>query len=131
MPKKRIHTERAPKPVGPYSQAVEVDGWLYIAGQVPIEPSTGVWVTGDMAQQAERVLHNIQAILEAAGASLQDVVKTTVYVADLSEFAVLNEVYARFFADACPPARATIAAKSLPGSCRVEIDAVARIGAAR
>jgi 2-iminobutanoate/2-iminopropanoate deaminase len=127
--KRRIHTEQAPSPVGPYSQAIEVDGWLYVAGQVPIDPSTAEWVKGDIAAQTNRVLRNVQAILEAAGATLQDVVKTTVYMTDLSEFAAMNEVYARFFADVSPPARATIEAKNLPGGCKVEVDAVAKIGA--
>lgn len=129
MPKRRIHTERAPRPVGPYAQAVEVDGWIYVAGQVPIDPATGTWVTGDVAQQTDRVLRNLQAILEAAGTSLQDVIKTTVFVADLGEFATVNEVYGRFFPGDCPPARATVEAKNLPGGCKIEIEAVARIGA--
>lgn len=129
MPKTRIHTEQAPKPAGPYSQAVAVDGWIYVAGQVPIDPATGTWITGDIALQTERVLRNIQAILTAAGASLRDVVKTTVFVTDLREFAALNEVYGRFFSEECPPARATIEAKNLPGGCQVEIEAVARLGA--
>jgi 2-iminobutanoate/2-iminopropanoate deaminase len=131
MPKKRIHTEQAPKPVGPYSQAVDVDGWLYVAGQVPIDPATGTWVKGDIVQQTERVLRNVQAILETAGSGLQDVVKTTVYMADLGEFAAMNEVYARYFNDACPPARATIEAKNLPGAAKLEIDAIARVGAGK
>ena len=131
MPKKRIHTEQAPKPVGPYSQAVDVDGWLYVAGQVPIDPATGTWVKGDIVQQTERVLRNVQAILETAGSGLQDVVKTTVYMADLGEFAAMNEVYARYFNDACPPARATIEAKHLPGAAKLEIDAIARVGAGK
>ena len=131
MPKKRIHTEQAPKPVGPYSQAVDVDGWLYVAGQVPLEPVTGTWVKGDIAQQTERVLRNMQAILETAGSGLQDVVKTTVYMADLGEFAVMNEVYARYFNDPCPPARATIEAKNLPGGAKLEIEAIARVGAGK
>ena len=131
MPKKRIHTEQAPKPVGPYSQAVDVDGWLYVAGQVPIDPATGTWVKGDIVQQTERVLRNVQSILETAGSGLQDVVKTTVYMADLGEFAAMNEVYARYFNDACPPARATIEAKNLPGAAKLEIDAIARVGAGK
>ena len=131
MPKKRIHTEQAPKPVGPYSQAVDVDGWLYVAGQVPLDPATGTWVKGDIVQQTKRVLRNVQAILETAGSGLQDVVKTTVYMADLGEFAAMNEVYARYFNDACPPARATIEAKNLPGAAKLEIDAIARVGAGK
>jgi 2-iminobutanoate/2-iminopropanoate deaminase len=128
MPKKQVCTEHAPKPAGPYSQAVEVDGWIYVAGQVPVDPSTGNWVEADIAVQTDRVLRNLQAVLAAAGASLQDVVKTTVYLADLGEFAAMNEVYGRFFADSCPPARATIAAKTLPGGCKIEVEAIARVG---
>lgn len=131
MAKQRIHTEKAPRPVGPYSQAVAIDGWLYVAGQVPIEPATGNWIKGDIAAQTERVLQNVQAILEAAGSSLQDVVKTTVYMADLGEFATMNEVYARYFNDACPPARATIEAKNLPGGAKLEMEAIARVGAGK
>jgi 2-iminobutanoate/2-iminopropanoate deaminase len=108
---------------------VAVDGWLYVAGQVPIDPATGNWVKGDIAAQTERVLQNVQAILAAAGGGLQDVVKTTVYMADLGEFAVMNDVYARYFNDACPPARATVEAKHLPGGAKLEMDAIARVGA--
>jgi 2-iminobutanoate/2-iminopropanoate deaminase len=129
MAKQRIHTEQAPRPVGPYSQAVAVDGWLYVAGQVPIDPATGNWVKGDIAAQTERVLQNVQAILAAAGGGLQDVVKTTVYMADLGEFTAMNDVYARYFNDACPPARATIEAKNLPGGAKLEMEAIARVGA--
>jgi len=131
MAKQRIHTEQAPRPVGPYSQAVAVDGWLYVAGQVPIDPATGNWVKGDIAAQTERVLQNVRAILVAAGGGLQDVVKTTVYMADLGEFAAMNDVYARYFNDACPPARATIEAKNLPGGAKLEMEAIARVGARR
>ena len=129
MAKQRIHTEQAPRPVGPYSQAVAVDGWLYVAGQVPIDPATGNWVKGDIAAQTERVLQNMQAILAAAGGGLQDVVKTTIYMADLGEFTAMNDVYARYFNDACPPARATIEAKNLPGGAKLEMEAIARVGA--
>jgi 2-iminobutanoate/2-iminopropanoate deaminase len=129
MAKQRIHTEQAPRPVGPYSQAVAVDGWLYVAGQVPIDPATGNWVKGDIAAQTERVLQNVQAILAAAGGRLQDVVKTTIYMADLGEFTAMNDVYARYFNDACPPARATIEAKNLPGGAKLEMEAIARVGA--
>ena len=129
MAKQRIHTEQAPRPVGPYSQAVAIDGWLYVAGQVPIDPATGNWVKGDIAAQTERVLQNVQAILAAAGGGLQDVVKTTVYMADLEEFVAMNDVYARYFNDACPPARATIEAKQLPGGAKLEMEAIARVGA--
>lgn len=130
MPKQQVYTASAPNPIGPYSQAVMVDGWLYVAGQVAIDPASGTWVTGDIKIQTERALRNLQAILAAAGCRLQDVVKTTVFVADLGEFAAMNEVYGQFFNDACPPARSTVEAKQLPGGCQVEIEAVARLGAA-
>ena len=130
MPKQQIYTEFAPHPIGPYSQAVVVDGWMYIAGQVAIDPASGAWLQGDITVQTERALHNVQAILEAAGGNLKDVVKTTVFVADLGEFAAMNDVYGRFFNDLCPPARSTVEAKQLPGGCKVEIEAVARLGAA-
>lgn len=129
MPKQQIYTESAPNPIGPYSQAVIVDGWIYVAGQVAINPATGTWVEGDIKAQTERALHNLEAILAAAGCRLQDVVKTTVFVADLSEFAAMNEVYGQFFNDACPPARSTVEATQLPGGGLVEIEAVARMGA--
>jgi 2-iminobutanoate/2-iminopropanoate deaminase len=129
MSKQQVYTASAPKPIGPYSQAVLVDGWLYVAGQVALDPATGTRVAGDITAQAERALRNLQAILEAAGGGLQDVVKTTVFVADLSEFAAMNAVYEKFFDHACPPARSTVEAKQLPGGCKVEIEAVARIGA--
>ncbi|GIX49196.1 MAG: reactive intermediate/imine deaminase [Candidatus Tectimicrobiota bacterium] len=129
MPKHRVVTEHAPAPVGPYAQAVVVDGWVFVSGQVPLDPATGQWVKGDIRAQAERALRNLQAVLAAAGARLEDVVKTTVYLADLEEFSAFNEVYARFFAGDCPPARATVEVRRLPGDGKVEIEAVARLGA--
>lgn len=129
MPKQQVYTESAPNPIGPYSQAVVVDGWVYVAGQVAIDPKTGTWVAGDIKAQTERALRNLEAILAAAGCRLQDVVKTTVFVTDLGDFAAMNEVYGQFFNDTCPPARATVEARQLPGGCQVEIEAVARIGA--
>lgn len=129
MAKQRIRTNNAPTPGGPYSQALEVDGWVYVAGQVPIDPGSGEWVEDEITVQTERVLLNVKAILEAAGASLGDVVKTTVYMTDLDEFAAMNEVYAEFFNDESPPARATIEASNLPKGCKIEVDAVAKVGA--
>lgn len=126
MGKKAIRTDNAPAPVGPYSQAIEVDGWVFVAGQVPINPGTGEWVTGDIKTQTRQVLENVKAVLEAAGASITDVVKTTVFVSDLAEFPEMNEVYASFFYGDVPPARATIEAKALPKGCKVEIEAIAR-----
>ena len=129
MPKQQVYTESAPNPIGPYSQAVVIDGWVYVAGQVAIDPETGTWVAGDIKAQTERALRNLEAILAAAGCRLQDVVKTTVFVTDLSEFALMNEIYGQFFNTTCPPARSTVEARQLPGGCQVEIEAVARIGA--
>ena len=123
-----IHTDAAPRAVGPYSQAVAVDGWVYCSGQIALDPATETIVgEGDAAAQTERVLANLESVLEAAGASLATVVKTTVFLADLADFAAVNEVYERRFG-AHRPARATLQAARLPRSVKVEIDAVARAG---
>lgn len=124
MGRERIDTERAPQAIGPYSQAVVSGEWIFTSGQIPLDPQTGEMVEGDVRAQTERVLLNLEAILEAAGASLRDVVKTTVYLADLNDFSAMNEVYARFFTD--PPARSTVQVARLPRDARVEIEAVAR-----
>ena len=120
-----VQTEHAPKAIGPYSQAVKVDGWVYCSGQIALDPATGQVVVGDVAAQTERVLRNMAAVLEAAGASLASVVKTTVFLADMADFAAMNEVYERHFAGH-RPARSTVAAAGLPRAVRVEIDCVAR-----
>lgn len=125
MTKRRIETSRAPRPVGPYSQAIELDGWVWCAGQIGLDPTSEELIEGDAAAQAERALRNLEAVLDAAGAALADVVKTTVFLADMADFAVVNEVYARFFPDP-PPARSTIAVAALPRGARVEVEAVAR-----
>ena len=123
-----IHTDAAPRAVGPYSQAVQVDGWVFCSGQIALDPATETIVgEGDAAAQTERVLANLESVLEAAGASLATVVKTTVFLADLADFAAVNEVYERRFG-AHRPARATVQAARLPRSVKVEIDAVARAG---
>lgn len=123
-----IHTDAAPRAVGPYSQAVQVDGWVFCSGQIALDPATETIVgEGDAAAQTERVLANLESVLEAAGASLATVVKTTVFLADLADFAAVNEVYGRRFG-AHRPARATVQAARLPRSVKVEIDAVARAG---
>ena len=122
--KKIVSTDRAPKAIGPYSQAVIVNGMLFASGQIPLDPSTGQLVEGDIATQTERVLGNLKGVLESAGWSLANVVKTTVYLTDMREFVLMNEVYARYFpSDA--PARATIQAARLPRDVRVEIDCIA------
>lgn len=122
--KQIISTDRAPKAIGPYSQAVKANGLLFVSGQIALNPSSGQMVEGNVAQQTERVLENLRAIVEAAGSSLDRVVKTTVYLADMGDFAAMNEVYARYFPND-PPARATVAAKDLPRNARVEIDLIA------
>lgn len=123
---KRVQTDQAPAAIGPYSQAIIHNGLVYTAGQIPLNPSTGELLEGDIQQQTELVLTNLQAVLEAAGASLQTVVKTTVFVRDMGEFAAMNEVYARFFGDH-KPARSTVQAARLPKDCSVEIEAIAAV----
>ena len=122
--REQIQTKNAPAAIGPYSQAIKAGGLVFVSGQIPIDPETGEFVAGGIAEQTERVLKNLTAVLEAAGSGLDKVVKTTVFLADMKEFAAMNEVYARFFSSA-PPARATVAAAGLPRDARVEIEAVA------
>jgi len=119
-----VKTTHAPAALGPYSQAIKAGGFVYVSGQVPIDPETGEFVAGGIAEQTDRVLTNVAAVLEAAGSSLDKVVKTTVFLADMNEFSAMNEVYAKYFTDA-PPARATVQAARLPRDARVEIEAVA------
>jgi len=122
-----VSTESAPKALGPYSQAIKAGQFLFVSGQVPIDPATGEIVTGGVADQTRRALQNIGEILAAGGASLQHVVRTTVYLADLTDFAAMNEVYATFFT-ALQPARSTIQAARLPRDARIEIDVIAFLG---
>ncbi len=122
--KRIIQTAQAPQAIGPYSQAVEANGLIFASGQIPIDPVTGQFVQGGIAEQTERVLKNLAAVLEAAGSGLDRIVKTTVFLASMEEFASMNEVYGRFFA-ADPPARATVQAARLPRDARVEIEAIA------
>jgi len=122
--RERIQTDKAPAAIGPYSQAIKAGGFVFASGQIPIDPQTGQFVAGGIAAQTEQVLKNLSAVLEAAGSSLNLVVKTTVFLADMKEFSGMNEVYATFFSDP-PPARATVAAAGLPRDARVEIEAVA------
>lgn len=119
-----ITTDKAPKPIGPYSQAIRAGGLLFLSGQTPIDPATGQLVEGDIAAQTARALDNLKAVVESAGSSLDRVVKTTVYLKDLSDFAAMNEVYARYFPQNSP-ARSTIEAARLPRDCRIEIDLIA------
>jgi len=119
-----VKTDRAPGAIGPYSQAIKAGGFVFLSGQIPIDPGTGQFVAGGVAEQTEQVLKNLSAVLEASGSSLARVVKTTVFLADMSDFAAMNEVYGRFFTNE-PPARATVAAAGLPRDARVEIELVA------
>ncbi len=120
-----LHTTRAPAAIGPYSQAVEAGGLLFSAGQIGLDPATGEFVADDVERQAEQVCENLRAILENAGLSFGDVVKTTVYLADMYEFPLVNAIYARYFTEPYP-ARSTVAAAGLPKGARVEIDVIAR-----
>ncbi|HOH99256.1 MAG TPA: RidA family protein [Bacteroidales bacterium] len=122
--KRIVHTSKAPKAVGPYSQAVEANGTLYISGQIPIDPATGIFVEGGIKEQTEQVLKNIGAILEEAGYTYAHVVKSTCLLADMALFAEMNEVYSRFY-PAEPPARAAFAVKGLPLGALVEIETIA------
>ena len=122
--KKIIHTEKAPGAIGPYSQGVQIGGLLFVSGQIPIDPATGAFAGEDVASQTRQALKNVSAILEAAGYTCADVVKTTVLLADMADFAAMNAVYAEFFQSDCP-ARAAFAVKDLPKGAKVEIEAIA------
>jgi 2-iminobutanoate/2-iminopropanoate deaminase len=119
-----IRTDRAPEAIGPYSQAVKANGMIFASGQIPLDPKTMQIVDGDIRAQTERVLANLKAVLEAAGTSPDRIVKTTVYLIDMNDFAAMNEVYAAFFAEH-RPARSTVQAARLPRDARVEIDVIA------
>lgn len=122
-----IATDHAPKAIGPYSQAVVANGLVFASGQIPLDPATGILVDGDIAAQTERVLENLKAVLEAAGSSLERVLRVTVFLKDVNEFAAMNEVYARYFPHQ-PPSRSTIEAARLPRGAKVEMDAIALAG---
>jgi 2-iminobutanoate/2-iminopropanoate deaminase len=124
--REQVKTSNAPGAIGPYSQAIKVGEFVYTSGQVAIDPATGEFIGGGIAEQTERVLKNVAAVLEAAGSSLDQVVKTLVFLADMDDFSAMNEVYARFFS-AAPPARSTVQAARLPKDARIEIEAVALI----
>ncbi|HEV2386679.1 MAG TPA: RidA family protein [Candidatus Acidoferrales bacterium] len=119
-----ISTDRAPRAIGPYSQAIRANGFVFLSGQVAFDPASGFIVEGGVTQQTERVLENLKAVLEAAGSSLEKVVKTTVYLKSMDDFSKMNEVYSRFFAKD-PPARSTVEVARLPRDVRVEIDIIA------
>ena len=124
---KQISTQNAPAAIGPYSQAIEVNGFVYASGQLPIDPATGAFPEGGVKEQTRQSLLNVKAILEEAGLALSNVVKTTVYLADMGDFAAMNEVYSQFFAQTFP-ARSAIAVKALPKGALVEAEVVAARG---
>jgi 2-iminobutanoate/2-iminopropanoate deaminase len=121
---KIVSTPHAPAAIGPYSQAVVSNGFAFLSGQIPLDPATGKIIEGGIGEQTERVLENLKAALESCGSSLAQVVKTTVYLKDMDEFARMNEVYARYFPEK-PPARSTVEVARLPRDVRVEIDCIA------
>ena len=122
--RKAVKTGSAPGAIGPYSQAIAAGGFLFVSGQIPLDPGTGRLVEGGIGEQVGRVLENLKAVLQAGGAGMETVVRTTVYLTDLSEFPQMNEIYARYFGSD-PPARTTVQVSALPRGARVEIDAIA------
>jgi 2-iminobutanoate/2-iminopropanoate deaminase len=121
-----VDSNEAPKAIGPYSQGIKAGGFVFVSGQVALDPKTGAMVGSDVAAQTERVLKNLQAVVEAAGSDLERVVKTTVYLRTMADFAAMNEVYAKYFKSE-PPARATVAVSGLPKDALVEIDVIAEV----
>lgn len=122
--KEIISTDKAPGAIGPYSQAIKAGGMLFCSGQIPIDPATGEFIPGGVAEQTEQVFKNLIAVLEAGGSGLEGVVKTTVFLADMGDFAAMNDVYAKYF-DSNKPARATVQAARLPRDAKVEIECIA------
>ena len=122
----RIHTDHAPAAIGPYSQAIVVDDWVFCSGQIPLDPATAELVTGSIDEQKDQALQNLSEVLQAAGSSLQHVVKTTVFLSDMNDFAAMNQVYERHFGEH-RPARAAVQVAALPKFCDVEIECVARL----
>jgi 2-iminobutanoate/2-iminopropanoate deaminase len=125
--KEAVFTEDAPKPIGPYSQAIKFGDFLFVSGQIPIDPKTNDVVKGGIKEQTERVMENLRAVLSAAGMGFEDVVMSFVYLADMADFPAFNEVYSKYFKEK-PPARVTVAVKSLPKDVRVEIAVIAAKG---
>lgn len=121
-----VNSDRGPKPIGPYSQGVKINGLLYLSGQIPLDPKTNEMISGDIKAQTERVLENIKGILEAAGSNLHHVVKTTVFLKDMNEFSGMNEIYAKYFT-AAHPARSTVQVARLPKDASVEIEVIASV----
>jgi len=128
MPKKVIATDRAPAAVGAYSQATVAGGWVFCSGQIGLDPGTGALVEGGVVPEAKQIMKNLGAVLEAAGGSFDDVVKCSIFLADMGDFGAVNEVYAAAFAGMEPPARACVAVESLPKHVQVEVEAIAYLG---
>lgn len=128
MPKEIISTKEAPAAIGPYSQAVKVGDIVFVSGQIPLDPATGEMVQGDVEAQTKRVMENLRAVLKAAGAGFEHVVRSTIYLTDLGDFAKVNAIYGSYFPSE-PPARATVQVSALPRGSQVEIDVVAHLGA--
>ncbi|MCS6872312.1 MAG: RidA family protein [Anaerolineae bacterium] len=124
MNRQVVHTDNAPRAIGPYSQAVIANGFVFCSGQIALDPATGELIEGDITAQTERAIRNLQAVLEAAGSSLAHVVKTTVFLRNMADFAAMNAVYERFFS-ANPPSRSTVGNLELPRGARFEIEAIA------
>ena len=122
--KKIIQTERAPKPIGPYSQAIRAENFIFLSGQIPIDPSTGEMIRGDIRQQTRQVLENMKGVLESQGLGMQDVVKVNIFLKDMGNFNEMNEVYATYFSSS-PPARSTVEVAKLPRNAEIEIEAIA------
>ena len=122
----QIHTDHAPAAIGPYSQAIVTDGWVFCSGQIPLDPDTMELVGGTIDEQTDRALSNLSEVLQAAGSSLQHVVNTTVFLADMNDFAAMNKVYEKHFGEH-RPARAAVQAAALPKFCNVEIECIARL----
>lgn len=127
MSAQRVFSPAAPTPIGPYNQAVSIDGLVFCSGQIAIDPAAGRLIDGDITAQTQQVMRNIEAVLAAAGATFADVVKTTIFLVDMADFAVVNAIYGEHFAGAVAPARSTVAVAMLPLGARVEIDAIARL----
>ena len=125
MKREAVRTDRAPKAIGPYEQALKVDGWVFTSGQIPLDPKTGTMVEGGIGAQTRQVLDNLRAVLEAAGTLMGRVVKTTVYMTNLADFQKMNEVYAEYFPQD-KPARSTVGVAALPRGAMIEIDVVAQ-----
>ena len=124
MPKEIISTEKAPAAIGPYSQAVKAGGFVFLSGQIPIDPETGKLAIGDIARQTRQVMENIKEVLAVCGCDFSDVVKTTIFITDMNDFSTVNEVYGEYFQDS-PPARATVQVTRLPKDVGIEIEAIA------